>query len=259
MKKALFALLPLFLLFGCASNDELIQTQRTVAYLSAELQNQREELSKRISQVEKLIKEQEEKSIREKKERERVSQQIVNLFAQTDSLNEKIKSLLGKIDELEHQLNMYWRETKTEIANIKKTIAPKITQEKIVEKSYEEMYREALEAYQRANYEDAITKFTEFIKHHSDKPLAPNAYYWLGESFKAQKNYEKAILSFQEIIEKYRTSEFVPKAYLSQAEAFFFLGDKKSAVTTLKRIIELFPKSEEAKIAERRLKNLLSE
>jgi hypothetical protein len=34
------------------------------------------------------------------------------------------------------------------------------------------------------------------------------------------------------------------------------LGDKKSSSTLLKRVIELYPKSDEARIAERLLRNL---
>jgi TolA-binding protein len=69
------------------------------------------------------------------------------------------------------------------------------------------------------------------------------------------KNYEKAILSFQELVDKYPKSEKVPRALLAQADAFNAVKDKKSSMTVLKKVIELFPKSEEAAIAERRLRN----
>lgn len=257
--KHFYALLVVFLLFGCASSDDLIQTQKTVAYLTLELQNQKEELNRRISQVEKMVKEQEERTLREKKERERESQQLISLMVTMDGLNDRMKGLLGKVDELEHQLNTYWREIKDELSNIKKTAVPQITEQKKEDKTFKDLYREAFELYQKGNYEESVKKFSDFVRSYPDAPLIPNAYYWLGEGFMSLKNYEKAILCFQEIIEKYRTSEFTPKAYLSQAEAFAFLGDKKNASTILKRVIELFPKSEEAKIAERRLKTLLSE
>jgi TolA-binding protein len=70
------------------------------------------------------------------------------------------------------------------------------------------------------------------------------------------KNYEKAILYFQEIIDKYPKSEKAPRALLLQAEAFNSVNDKKSSITILKRVIELFPKTEEAVIAERKLRAL---
>jgi hypothetical protein len=46
----------------------------------------------------------------------------------------------------------------------------------------------------------------------------------------------------------------VPRALLAQADAFNAVKDKKSSTTVLKKVIELFPKSEEAAIAERRLR-----
>jgi tol-pal system protein YbgF len=257
--KLILSILLIFFLAGCAAQEELVQTQKIVASLRVELENQKDELQRKISALEGAVKEQQENLIREKKERDRDSRQILEILNSVDNLNEKIKTLTGKLDELEHQIMTYWKETREELANIKSGAIKQIPQSKKEEKSFEELYREAFELYQKANYEESARKFREFLKDHASTPLAPNAYYWLGESFMALKDYEKAILTFQEIIEKYSRSEFAPKAYLSQAEAFSLLGDKKSASTTLKRVIELFPKSEEARIAERRLRNLLSE
>ncbi|MCX7858002.1 MAG: tol-pal system protein YbgF [Deltaproteobacteria bacterium] len=255
----IFFLVLVVLLFGCGTNDELLQTQRTVSYLTVQIQNQREELSKRISELEKAVKDIEEKGLREKKEKEKESHQVINLMITLDALNEKIKILSGKLDELEHQLNIYWKETRDEFNAVKNVLTQKPPEQKKEEKSYEELYVEALASYQKGNYDESIRKFSDFLKNHSGTPLAPNAYFWLGESFMARKEYEKAILSFQEVIEKHPSSEVIIKAYLSQAEAFYLLGDKKSSSTALKRVIQLFPKSEEAKIAERKLKTLSAE
>ena len=68
------------------------------------------------------------------------------------------------------------------------------------------------------------------------------------------KNYEKAILQFQEVVDRFPKSDKAAKAMLRQAEAFGNLGDKKSSTTLLKRVVELFPKSEEARLAARKLR-----
>jgi TolA-binding protein len=78
----------------------------------------------------------------------------------------------------------------------------------------------------------------------------------MGEAYMNLKDQEKAIVSFQEVIDKYPNSEKAPRALLRQAEAFGDLGDKKSSTTLLKRVLELYPKSDEARIAERLLRNL---
>ena len=95
-----------------------------------------------------------------------------------------------------------------------------------------------------------MTLFAQFVKENPDSPLAPNAFYWMGESYMSGKNYEKAIVQFQEVVDKYPKSDKAGKAMLRQADAFSALGDKKSSTTLLKRVIELFPKSEEARLAE---------
>ena len=117
------------------------------------------------------------------------------------------------------------------------------------------MYKDAFEAFQKDQYDEAIKRFSVFIESYGATPLVSNAYYWIGESYMNLKNYDKAILYFQETIDKYPKSEKAPRALLSQAEAFRLTNDKKSSITILKRVIELYPKTEEAIIAERRLRN----
>jgi ribosome recycling factor len=49
-----------------------------------------------------------------------MGKQVVNMYSLIESKDEKIKGMLGKIDELEYQLRTYWAETKNLIAASKK-------------------------------------------------------------------------------------------------------------------------------------------
>ena len=122
--------------------------------------------------------------------------------------------------------------------------------------NYEELYKQAFDAFQRGHYEDSVRAFSEFVRAYPDTPLVPNARYWMGEGYMNLKDQEKAIVSFQEVIDKYPNSDKAPRALLRQAEAFGELGDKKSSTTLLKRVVELYPKSDEARVAERLLRGL---
>lgn len=239
----------LFGLIGCTSTDELTRLQQSINSLSFELNSYRAETDKKLSAL--------------AKENQTLGKQIVNMSASADNREDKTKTMLGKLDELEHQLQTYWNETKNEISALKKSgKKTQLTQEAtpenqpFIDANYETSYREAFDAFQKGAFEDAIKKFSHFIATYSKTPLAPNAYFWLGESYMNIKNYDQAILNFQEVIEKYPKSDKVPRALLSQAEAFNYFKDKKSSTTILKKIIELYPKSEEATIAERKLRNI---
>jgi tol-pal system protein YbgF len=239
----------LFGFFGCTSTDELTKLQQSVNSLNIELNRYKAETDGKLSAL--------------SKDNQTMGKQIIGISTSVDNRENTTKMMLGKLDELEHQLQVYWNETKTEINALKKPgmkpqanspIAP--LPQPIDDAKYETSYREAFDTFQKGSYEESIEKFTHFIAKYSKTPLAPNAYFWLGESYMNLKNYDNAILNFQEICDKYPKSDKVPRALLSQAEAFSYLKDKKSSITIFKKVIELYPKSEEAIIADRKLRNL---
>ncbi|MDD5244704.1 MAG: tol-pal system protein YbgF [Syntrophorhabdaceae bacterium] len=232
---------------GCATEEQTTQLQSNLSFLQNDLYSFKQETNAKLAQL--------------SKDNENVGKQVVSVYAAVESRDEKIKSILGKLDELEYQLRTYWNETKTMLGAQKKpnTVPAGLATEPgspATDAKYESAYKDAFDAYQKGAYDEAIIKFTKFTESYGGTPLVPNAFYWTGESYMNLKNYEKAIVSFQEIIDKYPKSEKAPRALLSQAEAFNQTKDKKSSTTLLKRIIELYPKSEEAIIAERKLRNL---
>jgi len=245
------AILCAALLGGCVTTEEATKLQGNMSTLQGDFYQFRQDTDARLSRIEK--------------EQENLGKQVVNMYSSVDTRDEKIRTIMGKLDELDYQIKTYWAETKT-MAAVKRTPEqqlPPISAKdpKGPEKApktdarYEEAYKEAFESFQRGQYEDAVTRFTAFSETYSGTPLASNAFYWIGECYMNLKNYDKAILYFQEVIDKYPKSEKAPRALLSQAEAFRLTNDKKSSTTLLKRVIELYPKSEEAVIAERKLRN----
>lgn len=239
-----------FLLAGCVTTEEATKLQGNMTSLQGDYLQFKQDTSTRLAKIEK--------------EQENLSKQVVNMYSSVDGRDEKIRGIMGKLDELEYQIKTAGTKhggeqlpTITTTTDGKKPPAktPGTKTPPKTDARYEEAYKEAFESFQRGQYESAVSKFTTFTETYSGTPLASNAFYWIGESNMNLKNYDKAILYFQEVIDKYPKSEKAPRALLSQAEAFRLTNDKKSAATLLKRVIELYPKSEEAIIAERKLRN----
>ncbi len=261
--------LPLYLLclalLGCASTAEVGDVRRDVTTVYRDFRASKDSTDARLSKLEKDMSSLNQ-SMRSLEELTR--KQFVDLSMSAESNDEKIKTILGKLDELDSQLKAYWGETKGELKELRgtrpqgasPTNGPRAAQTSRVnpanQANYEELYKRAFDAFQKGQYEDSIRAFSEFVQTYPDTPLAPNARYWTGEAYMNLKDPEKAIVSFQEVIDKYPKSEKAPRALLRQAEAFGALGDKKSSTTLLKRVIELYPKTDEARIAERLLRNL---
>ena len=257
MKKSLpFCLLSLLLL-GCASSSEVSDVRRDITTVYQDFRSYKASTDARLSKIEKdmSVLSQSMRSVEDL-----TRKQFLDLSMSQESNDEKIKTILGRLDELDSQLRTYWGETKGELKELKGVRsaggAPQKKGPATPQGSYDESYKRAFDAFQKGQYEDSVRAFSDFVQAYPDTPLVPNARYWMGEAYMNLKDQEKAIVSFQEVIDKYPNSEKAPRALLRQAEAFGGLGDKKSSTTLLKRVIELYPKSDEARIAERLLRNL---
>jgi tol-pal system protein YbgF len=245
----LFAITCLFLLLvGCASSQETSQLRRNIALTDQELVQVRAETAQRVAEL--------------SKETENIRKQMFNLNAANEEREDKMRMIMGKVDELQHQLDTYRTDTRNELMALRKggpaapTTSMKATTPEAKEETNEAPYREAFDLFQKKKYDEAVSKFLSFVETYPKSSLVANAYFWLGESCMMLKDYDKAILYFQELTDKFPKNAMAPKALLSQADAFSGMKDKKSSMTVLKKVMELYPKTEEAAIAERKLRNL---
>ena len=256
----------LLLLAGCASTEETNQLRRTINFTDQELAQYKAETNQKLAAL--------------ARDTDNLKKQMLTFTSSTDDREDRMKALMGRIDELQHQLDTYWRETKNELAAIRKgngsfpssspssmaspgsspAVKSAGSREKVRETerdpAAEAPYKDAFDTFQKGMYGEAVQKFSSFVDNYPRSSLTPNAYFWLGEAYMMLKDYDKAIVNFQELLDKFPKSEMASKALLSQADAFYATKDKKSSMTILKKIIELYPKTEEAAIAERKLRNL---
>lgn len=239
------------ILVGCASTQEVGQIRGDVTSAYGEFSSYKEKTDVRMSRLEKA--------------NDDLRKQLADLSASLENRDDAIKKIMGRLDELESQLKAYWDETKGQFRNLKRgplgsegggdATGEKNTVERPLRVGAEEFYKEAFESFRKGGHEEALRKFTEFVKQYPDSPLVANAQYWMGESAMSLKDYENAIVHFQEVVDKYPKSDKAAKALLRQADAFAATGDKKTSMILLKRIIEVYPKSEEARLAERSLRS----
>jgi tol-pal system protein YbgF len=125
-----------------------------------------------------------------------------------------------------------------------------------VQETPEGLYARAKQLFDKGEYENARALFRSFLKQYPKSKNADNAQFWLGEIYYREKWYEKAILEYQKVIENHPNGNKTPSALLKQGFAFSSLGDKANARLILKELIRKFPDSNEAKIANKKLKAL---
>ncbi len=179
-------------------------------------------------------------------------------IAALEDAGTKRKDVLGKVEErsalnydcivnIQQYLNLEPSDSDSKIKAVGKT-------EKGL--SEDEVYASAKQAFDQGDLEAAREKFQRIIKQYPKSRHADNAQFWIGEIYYREKWYEKAILEYQKVIEKYPKGNKVPASILKQGFAFLNLGEKANARLILKELVLKHPKSNEAKIARKKLKGL---
>src|SRR3546814_4313974 len=75
-------------------------------------------------------------------------------------------------------------------------------------------YEVAFNALKAGQYAESAQLFQDFLRAHPSGAYAPNAYYWLGESYYVTQNYTLAQQQFQALIDRYPTPDKAPGALL---------------------------------------------
>ena len=123
-------------------------------------------------------------------------------------------------------------------------------------KSAEEMYEVGVGQVKGGNPKVGRETLTDFAVKYPSHKLIPNALYWKGEAFYAEKDYENAILTFQDVVDKYPGGDKAPDAMYKQGLSFLALKDTKNARVLLDLVQKKYPKSKAAEMAKKKLKEI---
>lgn len=119
-----------------------------------------------------------------------------------------------------------------------------------------EQYERVLSLFRDGDLDGARRGFAGFLASYPNSDLAPNARYWLGESYYGTKDYKKAIDAYDKVELDYPRSEKVPAAILKKGYAYLALKDKKRASSAFKQVVTLYPRTPEAGKASDKLTQL---
>jgi tol-pal system protein YbgF len=123
-------------------------------------------------------------------------------------------------------------------------------------RSPEEMYEAGVGQVKGGDPKRGREILSEFTVKYPGHKLIPNALYWKGEAYYAEKDYENAILTFQDVVDKYPKGEKAPDAMYKQGLSFLALKDTKNARLLLDLVQKKYPKSKAAEMAKKKLKEI---
>ena len=115
-------------------------------------------------------------------------------------------------------------------------------------------YEAALNQFKAGKYKEAAAGFGAFVQKYPDSSLAPNAQYWLGNAWYAQRDCKRAIEAQSLVTTKYADSAKAPDAWLAIATCQQELGNPTGTKRSLETVIAKYPTAPAAETARERLK-----
>lgn len=277
----------LVLLCGCTLQEEAITVDLRLAVLEeriAALERSDVGSERNLTRLETAVK---DHMAADAEEDQKSRDRTARLYAMIEKLREEVQVLSGKIEEGDYSLGRRIRTieksdkkregsrrdtAKTASVNrdrilrleryldfeIDDKLGKKIPFEstKRDRLTDAEVYALAKKAFDAREFETARRGFEKLIKEFPKSNHADNAQFWIGEIHYDQEWYERAILEYQKVIENYPTGNKVPASLLKQGLSFSKLRDRKNAQLILEELVRKHPKSSEADVARKRIKEL---
>lgn len=116
-----------------------------------------------------------------------------------------------------------------------------------------EAYDAAFVVLRAGDYSESARLFQAFLDQHPNGSYAPNALYWLGESYYVTQNYQHAQRQFQALMERYPTHDKASGALLKVGLSQLGQRQIDAAERTLEAVARQYPGSDAARVANDRL------
>lgn len=244
----LSGVLALAILPGCARR-EIIHLQDQVTQLQdfeKEFKSENYELSSTINRNLGRLREQ----------LEHAAKTIADLNAKLDIISDEHRVIRGKLEELLHEQTKQTR-SPTLFIPPQQTVLPTDPAPGVAapDDLAEKLYNNAYNDFIKGNYELAIVGFQDFIKQFSRSDMADNAQYWIGECYYTQGKYEQAIAAFDKVLKDYPSGDKLPPSLLKKGYSLLESGKIKEGKEVLNGLLTSYPHSEEASLADERLKH----
>jgi tol-pal system protein YbgF len=107
------------------------------------------------------------------------------------------------------------------------------------------LYEQGFSQIKAGDFAGAEKSFAQFMKDYPKHALAPNALYWLGETYYARKEYDKASRAFAEAYQKYPDGPKGADNLLKLGLSLAGKGEKENACIALRQLRKEYPKGPE--------------
>lgn len=200
----------------------------------------------------------------------------LELLRQIEDLRAEVRTLRAQVEELQHQNEETARSARTQFLDVDTRLqrleaaaqpppspegleaptegATANVESRPATAAEKSAYDAAMNALKAGQYADSARLFGDFLAAHADGPYAPNAMYWLGESYYVTENYALAEEQFQALVQRYPNHDKTPGGLLKLGLSQLGLKQQAEGRKTLEAVIKQYPGSDAARTAQQRLK-----
>jgi tol-pal system protein YbgF len=114
-------------------------------------------------------------------------------------------------------------------------------------------YEAALAQFRANDFAKAAASFSDFAARYPKSPLAPPAFYYLGNAYYGLRDCKQAADVFTQLATRYPDDARAPEALLSAGNCQLELGNKLAARRAYEAVMKQYPATEEAGTAKERL------
>lgn len=201
-------------------------------------------------------------------ERVMSNQALLELAQRLDALQAELRTLRGRIEELENGTEALRRQQRDLYADLDRRItelaagatgAGAAVPGGATAGGEEAAYGQAFDALRAGNYSGAIAGFRQFVASHPDSQLVDNALYWLGEAYYVTRDYPNAASAFEAVLQRSQSSRKAPDALVKLGYTQYEQKRYAEARATLEEVVKRFPDTDAARLASERLQRMAAE
>jgi tol-pal system protein YbgF len=249
-------LLVALLATGCVTTaQEGEQMRKDIAALRADLQK---EIETTKAEREKMAAEQQQRAKALQDALDQLSRASRKSGADMGVDMEKAQNDLaathGQLEVLQHRLDAMEKSSKDQMKAMDFANQFVAQQKKEQERPSDRgaLYNLAKQKLDQGQPAKARELFQDFLTRFPKDELAPNAQYWLGETYYAEKKWNDAIVEFQKVLKDYKGSDKVPDAVLKIGMSFQAQGDCQNALLFFDEVAQAHKNTPAAKTAHER-------
>lgn len=181
-----------------------------------------------------------------------------DLAVDLEKAQNDLAALKGKLEEINHKLELSAKAQVDKDKMVDEVYAWKTQREKAMQQAEHPtdkaaMYQLGLKKLDAGDTARARELFTEFLAKFKTDPYAPNAQYWLGETYYAERRFNDAIVEFKKVLDGWKSSEKTADALLKIGMSFQAQGDCQNAVLFFDEVLSAHKGSQAARSAKEKL------